>query len=97
VVWALAELAVNNKASAKTMLLERQARVLLWLGIFASPLSGQVQEELQDYQTDRRPLCVPKGPIVLTIRKAVSEWVCGKPLFQSKEKISEFEARSEYD
>lgn len=33
-VCALAVLAVNNKTTVKTMLLERQARVLLWLSIF---------------------------------------------------------------
>jgi hypothetical protein len=38
VVWALPVSAVNNKARAKTVLLVRLARLLLWLSIFPSPL-----------------------------------------------------------
>lgn len=67
VVWALAGAAVNNRTRAKTGLLERLARVLLWLSIFLLLVSRQAQEALQVYQKHYRPLYVPICSLMQTV------------------------------
>lgn len=87
VVWALAEAAVNNITSAKTVLLERWARGLRWLSIFFSSKVGRYTKR-DRFIKNYRPLCVPIWPVTLTMREAVSQLVSvWKVLFQSKEKV----------
>jgi hypothetical protein len=68
VVWAVAGSAVNNKTSAKTVLLERLARVLRGLSIFLLLKVGRCKKRYRFIKKDYRPLCVPICPVKLTVR-----------------------------